>query len=365
MRLTAAEHRNFLVPRGAATGDTEPHPMGRVVTHPGNVVWGCACIFFLPYSIENGAAQPVNEADGSGGVGAPGAGGVEAMAALVPLVGDDTAAGAILGQGSPAPGADGQPRGGAAPVSAVHQARLFFCPQRIDAVPVVGDAAVMREQWRVFQRFMHTFLAEPVVGAFAGLDRLIRLFAVDMARSVPGRAWLRSAEAVESVGVVWPLVRLIASVTETDMVLVRAVGKLLLFACGVDAYWKTMWRSRASPAALDFESQWKETSVAKFKEWRSANPVAFPAPVTRLSARASSLDRVLPQALEARTGNVWPDLECVRTFIIDSKANVVNATRATTARTIRAGLEAALVQVFGADDCRHTFNSAEVYYARH
>lgn len=124
------------------------------------------------------------------------------------------------------------------------------------------------------QRFLHTFLAEPVVGALAGLNRpQIRLLAVAMVRAVPGRARIRSAKAVESVGVVWPFVRFIADAPVMSMPLVRAGGEVLLFACGVDAYWETMWRRRASPAALNFETQWKETSVAKFREWRLANPV--------------------------------------------------------------------------------------------
>lgn len=212
------------------------------------------------------------------------------------------------------------------------------------------------------QRFLHTFLAEPVVGAFAGLDRArIELLAVAKVTSGPGRAWIRHGKAVESVGVVWPFIRLVANGAAMNLSLVRAVGELLLFTCGVDAYLESMWRRRASPLALNFETQWRETSPAKFLDWRRDNPESAPPPVTRLSARTASLGRLLAQAHEARSGSVWPDLPCVRTFINDSHANGVNSTRAAKARNNRAALDAELNAVLGADDCRHSFNMSDVF----
>lgn len=269
MRLSSAEHSSLVVLHGAAAGDPDPHNLGPVVTHPANVSWACAYTFILFYCIENGAVQAPAAADGGGGGGAPNG---DAL-----VVGPDPAPvadGGELGQGAPDAAGDGPPAAAVGAPAAAGQPGIFPCAERADAVPDAGDVAVMRERRRVVQRFLHTFLAEPVVGAFAGLNRpQIRLLAVAMVRAVPGRAWIRSAKAVESVGVVWPFVRFIADAPVMSMPLVRAGGEVLLFACGVDAYWETMWRRRASPAALNFETQWKETSVAKFREWRLANPV--------------------------------------------------------------------------------------------
>lgn len=40
------------------------------------------------------------------------------------------------------------------------------------AVGAVDDSFVIRDRWSVVNKFLHKFLAEPVIGAFAGLKRV-------------------------------------------------------------------------------------------------------------------------------------------------------------------------------------------------
>jgi len=111
----------------------------------------------------------------------------------------------------------------------------------------------------------HTFLAEPVVGAFAGLDRpAIRDLAQQLILSSSKSEWLSAASAVESVAIVWPFLRLVGKADDADPLLLRAIGELLLFKEGVDRLWETKWRFLASPVSLDFEADWKETSVEQY-----------------------------------------------------------------------------------------------------
>jgi len=58
---------------------------------------------------------------------------------------------------------------------------------------------------------------------------------------------------------------------------------------------------------------------------------------------------------------VWPDLDPVRPFIIDSKAEAVNTTRAATVKVGREALQAMLNKELGTDDCRHAFLTSQTF----
>lgn len=80
-----------------------------------------------------------------------------------------------------------------------------------------------------------------------------------------------------------------------------------------------------------------------------------------LSCTPLSAARVQAQAVEAMTGHFWPDLDPVKPFIINSKADAVNAARAAKVKLVRAVLEAELMRILGADNCRHKFVQSDVF----
>lgn len=107
---------------------------------------------------------------------------------------------------------DGQPGGAvpAAPAGEQRGASTSFCNERLGAVPQVDDPSAMRERWRVVRRIVHTFRAEPFVGAYAGLQRAkSEPPAAWIVSAMPGCGWMRLAIAVESVGIVWPFLEVI------------------------------------------------------------------------------------------------------------------------------------------------------------
>lgn len=124
-----------------------------------------------------------------------------------------------------------------------------------------------------------------------------------------------------------------------------------------------MWRARAPLEALELERQWKLPSKLQYSEWLVTRQGATPPPTTYLSCSPRSQARVLSQTVETITGHVWPFLELVRPFITDAKAVMINTARAAKTTASRAHLEAELVRVLPADDCRHTFVSSDVFLA--
>jgi len=134
----------------------------------------------------------------------------------------------------------------------------------------------------------------------------------------------------------------------------------LLFTNGVDTLLETRWRSLASPASLAFETDWKDTLVSKYSKWLAGQPSAG-APPSLLSAGLFSAKRAAAQALETRTGHVFPDLDALRPYITDAKSDKVNAERAAKAAASPNALERELNRVLGADDCRHAYVTSEVF----
>jgi len=102
--------------------------------------------------------------------------------------------------------------------------------------------------------------------------------------------------------------------------------------------------------------------VAKYDAWAALQPGAAP-PQSLLSSYPFSARRAAAQALETRTGHVFPDLDAVRPFIIDSKADKINAERTTKAVATPGALEREPNRVLGADDFRHASISSDVFMA--
>jgi len=145
-----------------------------------------------------------------------------------------------------------------------------------------------------------------------------------------------------------------------DPLTTRAIGELLLFTCGVDAHWETLWWRQASDGAKAFEAQWNVTSPDRYKAWLASRPDILP-PNPLLASSVHSRARAVAQAIEVRSGHLWPDMEPVRPFITDGKADAVNAARAAKASADRATLQVLLRKELGANNCRHSFLNSETF----
>ena len=224
-----------------------------------------------------------------------------------------------------------------------------------------ADATSTRDRWAIVRHFLHTFLAEPLVGAFTGLDRAaIADFAKQLIFSSSTGEWLSAAGAVKSVAIVWPFLRLVGKTNNADPLLLRAIGELLLLAEIVDTLWETKWHSLASDTSLAFETQWREASTASYSAWAALQP-SVAVPPTLLSAGRFPDKRAAAQALETRNEQVFPDLDQVRPYITDATTDKVNADRAAKVAATPNALEQELNRVLGADDCRHEYITSEVF----
>ncbi|OSX69684.1 hypothetical protein BU14_1277s0001 [Porphyra umbilicalis] len=329
-----------------------PHPAGRVTSKSANLSWAAAFIVYSFYTNEVSATDP---GPNTAGV----ANGQEADDGDEDA--DPPAAGAGAGAGGDDPVAAGGD-GGETGAAAGRARGIYYVSKQVPGAVGVGlGKTVELERWRVVRRFLLTFLGHPVVGAFAGMPRMrIRRLAKKLAAGAPLAEWKPYAKAVEAVGIVWPFLQLVGTATEVDPVMSRAVGELLLFTCGVDAYWETLWRDSASAGATAFEEQWRKTSAAKYASWAATRMAPLPASSPLLCSKFSS-ERGLAQLGEVVSGHVWPDLPPVRPVITDSTAEMVNEARAVKVKAGREALEAMLDKELGSDDCRHAFITSQTF----
>jgi len=339
VRLTKEEYKalSHLSMAGILTPDDQV--VGSVHSQPATVRSACGAIFFSFFKISVAVRRPADAANGGDGgsndadvdgetLAANGAGTVERLRAAV---------------------------------AARRGTVVYECRAVEEAVEGSEDKTITRDRWSIVRYFLHTFLAQPLVGAFAGLDRpAIRDLTMQLILAPGAGDWLSASGALESVAVAWPFFRLVGTDDDADPLLLRAIGELFLFAEGVDTLWETRWRSLASPASLAFETAWKDTPVSKYNAWAALQPSAA-VPPSLLSAGRFSAQRAVAQALETRTGHVFPDLDAVRPYVTDAKTEKVNADRATRAAAGSIALERELNRVLGADDCRHASITSDVF----
>jgi len=374
VRLTKDEHAALSRLGEELLSVPVAHAVEEQHSSPRAVMWAAAFLFFSFYTNDQAHELPVvagaaagaddnaeaaGTDQGANGVPAVGAhaGGVNPGGGDVPMA--NAAAGGVADgvQGGEAAVAGGAAAGAAAADGPM----VCFSREVTDAFGGMADKGRLADQWRVVRRFLTTFVAEPVLGAFAGLrKKRIQRLAKQLVLGKSVAEWRPNAKAVESVGVVWPFLRLIGEADAVDPLTTRAIGELLLFTCGVDAYWETLWWRQASDGAKAFEAQWKVTSPDKYKAWLASRPDIVPSnPLLASSVHCRA--RAVAQAMEVRSGHVWPDLEPVRPFITDGKADAVNAARAAKASADRETLQALLSKELGADDCRHSFLNSETF----
>ena len=351
VRLTKEEHSTLKRLADEVTSEPSPHTAGRVISKSANLAWAAAFIYFSFYTNEVSYADPGADtaADGTAAANEAGVDGADAPAA----------GGAGSGGGGP-PATEGNGGGEGFAAAAAHAA-CFVSKQVLGAVGTGLSATVEKERWRIVRRFVLTFLGHPVVGALTGLPRMrIRRLAMKLAMGAPLAAWKAHAKAVETVGIVWPFLQSIGAADDVGVQMTRAVGELLLFTCGVDSYWETLWRNQASVGCKAFDDNWRSTSAAKYAVWAAARTAPVP-DSSPLAFSPHSEARGRAQLLEVSSGHVWPDLEPVRPFITDSEAEAVNAARAVKVTARRVALEEMLNKELGSDDCRHALIKSQTF----
>jgi len=334
--------------------EPEPHTVGAIASNPNNLSWAAAFLFFSFYTNEVTDVNPAAADETAEELDAPDLDNHDGSA---PAVEQGAAAG---DDAPPIPGGGG----GAAAPAAGQLGALFCVSRQVDGAVGEGlSVTETRERWRVVRRFLLTFLGHPVIGAFVGLPRKrIKRLAKKLALGVPVDGWKPYATAVESVGIVWPFLRLIGMSDGVDPLMTRAIGEVLLFTCDVDAHWETLWRTQvqAVPGAAAFQEQWLRTSPEKYSEWAATREAPLPASSPLLCSDFSKV-RGMAQLREVLSGQVWPDLDPVRPFITDSKAEAVNASRAERVKAGRDALVDMMNKELGADDCRHAFLLSQTF----
>ena len=345
-----------------------PHGAGVVISNPMTLQWAASLLFFSYFSLGLTDQAPPPAADSEEAYGDDGDDGdtdAEPPGGTRDTIGGravnvdaaQAAFAAPIAGGIPAAAAGAAVNGAdASPGNAFHVAVPMA-----EAVGTGLPAIEMRERWRTVRRFLSTFLGQPVLGAFAGLDRQrIRALAVKMIRAQQVEEWRHFAVAVESVGIVWPFLRLVGMGVDTDPLMTRAIAELMLYTCDVDDIWESEWRRRAPPASIDFEREWRDTSTTKLTAHAAAQP-GPPSASRRLGCSSHSLVRADAQAEEVRSSQVWPDLDPVRPYITDGKADAVNAARAAKVGADRETLRAMAAKELGEDDCRHKWLTSETF----
>jgi len=208
--LTQEEHKALSDLSLAGLLTPEDQIVDNVRSHPTTVRWACALLFFSFFKISLSVHRP-GYGGGNGGNG----GHVDQR----PLVANG---GATVEQLRAA-------------VAARRGTVVYECLAVEGAVEASDDDGATRDRWGVVRHFLHTFLAEPLVGAFAGRDRhSIHDLARQLNFSSSTGEWLSAASAVEAVAIVWPFLRLVGKTDGADPLLLRAIGELLLFTNGVD-----------------------------------------------------------------------------------------------------------------------------------
>jgi len=264
--------------------------------------------------------------------------------------------------------ANGGHAGTAAPVNA-----LKYCSVISDAVG--GDSllpVVRRERWSILFNFFSAFIAEPVIGIFAGcpvgaLTELAKALIV----CKKSEEWLKITKCIQSLHVVWPALDLLAESMDEDVEMCRAMGELLLFSVHTDLHMEDLWRGAMNAESLLFEAAWTDTDATKFKSWLAQQPVG-PGPhlPSGLRSSAASTERAADQATEIRSGVVTPDLDQVRPHPRDdvaaavaraAKAKAQTAKNPNAKKTSKRKRQQEENGRLGDDDCRHAFVTHSVF----
>jgi len=193
------------------------------------------------------------------------------------------------------------------------------CAAITSVFPETDDDDLARDRWRKVRVFVSAMLAEPALNVFNGCNMLdVEVFARSLIAGVPSETWLDYIDCIQSVVFVWQFLLLVSEQMDASPALSRAVGELLFFACHTDAQALALWESKAGPDAKQFRDQWADASVEKHDAWLASQGVRDAE--THVFSAGPSAARVVEQANEVRSGQVWPGRKAVRAFLEDKTA---------------------------------------------
>ena len=192
----------------------------------------------------------------------------------------------------------------------------FTCATVASVFPPTDDADLELDRWRKVRVFVSAFLAEPALNVFNGCDMLdVEVLARALIAGVPSELWLDFMDCIQGVVFVWQFLLLTSDHMDASPALSRAVGELLLFACRTDAQALVLWEAKAGVDAKAFKNEWAEASVEKHAAWLESQGVRDAE--THVVAVGQSIARVIEEANELDSGQVWPGRKAVRAFLED------------------------------------------------
>jgi len=173
--------------------------------------------------------------------------------------------------------------------------------------------------WRTVRIFISAFLAEPALNVFNGCDMLdVEVSARCLIAGLPSEVWLDYLDCMQNVVFVWQFLLLVSDQMDASPLLCRAEGELLLFACRTDAKGLALWEAKAGNDAKEIRNEWADGSDERVDAWLASRGIRDAE--TNVVALGQSAARVLQQANELRTGQVWPGHKAVRAFLEDKTA---------------------------------------------
>jgi len=198
--------------------------------------------------------------------------------------------------------------------------RRFVCVRLPGAVGE-GDTldVLARERWRVVQRFVSTFMAEAVIGIFAGCDKpAIQALAEALVEGKRRVEWEPLSTAVDQLSLVWPFLFLVGDDLDAEPDLARAIGELLLFGLDSELRMEVKWWESSSPEQQAFAERFGAGDRETYLQWEAE--VGIVAATSKLVTHELSAARAALQAEEQRSGSIFPGLQPVRPFTHDSRA---------------------------------------------
>jgi len=196
----------------------------------------------------------------------------------------------------------------------------LVCIAITSVFPETDDGDLELDRWRTVRVFVSAMLAEPALNVFNGCDLLdVEVFARCIIAGVPSETWLDYIDCVQGVVFIWQFLLLVSGQMDQSPALSRAVGELLLFACTTDAQGLALWEAKADPDAKAFRDEWADASVEKHDAWLLS--IGVRDAETHVVAGGPSAARVVEQANELRSGQVWPGRRAVRAFLEDKTAD--------------------------------------------
>jgi len=223
----------------------------------------------------------------------------------------------------------------------------------VSAFPPTNNERVDKDRWRKVRLFVSAMLAEPAFNVFAGCNMVgVKDLATMIMVGERSAQWMGLLDWIQPVVFVWEFLLLVRRAMDQSLDLARAVGELLLFSVGTVAEAVSKWEATAGEDAKKFRDCWTDASPEKYQEWLREQGV--PPPQTDLSVGDESFDRVVVQADEERTGQVWPGRAALRACMED-KTSERDRNKAAIKRRNKKDKKKKPKPSWDKDDCRHYY----------